>query len=552
MLPLLPENIDIVRLRCSVVETTLAGMRALVMDNGIFRLSILPEFGARVCSLFYRPLNLELLASDFLHGPRNTINVHGGWCAAFPSLLADGEQLTHMAWDAEILDQSPERAVVVLRCRIDQVSHMLDEKLRVTPGTILVERYIRLTAGEKAITIEDVLTNRNTWPMPCTWSLMIALRAQAGDHVILPVPLVEVQRGVGPSGNELDFGLLVSTPYQAIARNLSEGWVGFRPAHAPIDIRITFPKSLLPHAVIAAQRDEKRPAEGSFRLQPLATPGPIADDTRGGALILPPKKPISLPIRLEAGDGMITAGKWSRAGLQLAEMILAQQAPNNRLIIWRIGERAIALKSSRQLILLMPESGEDALLTADDLPAAQLILYDQAPPRDALRRLAQRTSARFLGPPSIRQMLRTDGIGDDRAIALSPGARVDLTGCGVLATPARDDRSSEERLGYLVQSDHLSLYHTGVTQFLGEFGLLGEQFHPQLVFLPLECGMTMADCVQAARQLQPHIVVPLGSESTEAEFVSRCRLQHMPFATQTLSRAEGRIFDGWHLQPLTT
>jgi L-ascorbate metabolism protein UlaG (beta-lactamase superfamily) len=527
-------------------------MRALVMDNGIFRLSILPEFGGRLCSLFYRPLNLELLSSEFLHGPRNTMNVHGGWCAAFPSLLADGEQLTHMAWEAQILEQCAERVTVSLHCHIDQVSHTLDNKLRVTPGTILVERQIRLCAGEAAITVEDILTNRNVWPMPCTWSLMIALRAHAGDHVILPVQQVEVQRGVGPSGNELDFGLLVSTPYQALARNLSEGWVGFRPALAPIDLRVLFPKSLLPHAVIAAQRNENHPAEGSFRLQPLATPAPIADDSRGGALILPPKVPVHIPIRLEAGDGMISVGEWSRPGLQLAEMIMEQQAPTNRLIIWRIGARAIALKSPRQLIMLMPETGEDGLLTPDDLPSVNLILYDVAPPREALRRQSQRTAARFLGPSSIRQMLLTDGIGDDRAISLSPGARVDLTGCGVLATPSRDDRTKEEKLGYLVQSDNLTLYHTGVTQFLGEFGIIGEQFHPQLVFLPLECGMSMADCVHAARQLQPRVVVPLGSEEAEADFIQRCRQLHLSFATQALSIAEGRLFDGWHLQPLTT
>jgi hypothetical protein len=67
-------------------------------------------------------LNLELLATEFLHGPRKTMNVHGGWCAAFPSLLADGELLTHQGWEAEISEQTDERVTARLWCRVERVS----------------------------------------------------------------------------------------------------------------------------------------------------------------------------------------------------------------------------------------------------------------------------------------------------------------------------------------------------------------------------------------------------------------------------------------------
>ena len=546
---LLPDDLTFMRTRCTAHESTLAGARALVLDNGIFTLSILPEFGGRLCSLFYRPLNLELLATDFIHGPRKTLNVRGGWCAAFPSLLADGEVISRQSWEAEIVEQTEKQVTARLWCLVDRVTHVLDGRTRVTPGTILVERFVQLQAGEARVCVDDVLTNRNAWPMPTTWSAMIALRAQAGDRAVLPVKAVEVQRGVGPSGNELDFGLLVTTPYQAFARDISDGWLGFCPATAPIDIRLTFPLALLPYAVIGAQRDEEHHAEGSFRFQPLATATPMAEDFRNGALVLPVKKPVRIPLCLEAGKGMVAAGKWSRPGLQLAELIADQRVPVGRVAVWRVGERAIVLKAPRQLALLMPEFAEESLLTPEDLAAADLILCEDTPARGTLRRLVQRTSARFIGPPGIRQQLLKDGVGDDRAVGLSPGARVDLPGLGVLATPARDNQNYE-RLGYLLQADNLSIYHTGLTQFLGEFGPIGEQFHPQLLFLPLSAEISMADCLHAAKQLQPRMVVPLGTEDAELAFIKRCRVQHMPFAAQAMTRAEGRLFDGWHLQPL--
>ena len=527
----------------------LAGTRSLIMDNGVLTLSMLPEFGARLCSLFYRPANAELLATEFLHDLHKGLHVRGGWCAAFPSLLADGELISHHIWQTEIVEQSDERATVRAWCYVEQVSSSLDGRVRMTPSMVLVERFLRLEAGRPEVTVEDVLTNRGQWPLLTTWSGVVSLRAQDGDRVVLPVESVEVQNGVGPSGNELDFGLLVNTPYQAMARELREGWIGYRLAAAPVDLRLTFPRVLLPHAVISATRDAQRPAENVFRLQPLATARPIADDTRNGALVLPSKQPINLPMRLEIGANIITGGAWGSPGLQLAEMITAQRVPAGRLAVWRVGETALVLKAARYLAAVIPESAGDAVLTPEDLPAADVLLYGDAPPAAALLQIAQRTAARFIGPALVRQRLLMQGCGEDRSVAVSPGARFDLPGLGVLATPARRDDDAAERLGFLIQADHLLLYHAGLTSFLGEFGPIGEQFHPQCVLLPLG-AMTPADAVHAAKLLQPRLVIPLGDEQAEHDFVARCRAQHMPFATRILARAEGVFFDGWRAQPL--
>lgn len=546
-LSLLPEDLDFSRPRCCVRESALSGARAFVLDNGILTASVLPEYGGRLCSLFYRPANLELLATEFIHQDRRHFTVHGGWCAAFPSLLADGELIATASWDAEILTDTDELVAVRLCCHVDRVSHRLDGQVRVTPGTVQVERIIRLRAAEAAIEVEDILTNRNSWPLSVTWAGMLALRAHPGDTALLPVEAVEVQRGVGPSGNELDFGLLVSTPYQALARDLREGWLGFRLAEAPVNIRLTFPRELLPHAVVIARRNDQHPAENAFRFQPLATPGPVAEDTRNGALILPPKTPVHIPMRLDAGTAVNPATSSNRPGLQLAELISAQRVPPARMALWRVGLYSLAIKTPHRLLLLLADFG-DSLLIPEDLPSAELLVCCYPPPFQRLQRLAQRSMARFVGPPTLRQQLVESGVSEERGIALSPGARYDLPGLSLLATPARTTDGLEE-LGYLVQADNLVLYHPGMTAFLGEFGILGRQFHPQLVVLPLS-AMSMADAVHAAKLLTPHLVVPLGSEQAEQEFILRCRQQHLAFETHALYQGEGVLFDGWRVRGL--
>jgi len=548
-LGLLPNNLDFSQHRCSARESTLQETRSIVLDNGVLRLALLPEYGARLCSLFYRPLNLELLATEFVRDLHHGLHIRGGWCAAFPSLLADGEVISRLAWQAEITEQDDDHVTARAWCLVERLSHAVEGRVRNTPNTILVERFVRLQAGVPAVDVDEVLTNRNIWPAPTTWSALLALRARPGDRAVVPADGVEVQRGVGPTGSELDFGLLVSTPYAALVTGLQEGWLGLRMGAAPVDVRLSFPRELLPHAVIGATRDDQHPAEDAFRLQPMATPGPMATDARGGALNLPPKMPLRLPLRLEVGAGLLPGGAWSRPGLQLADLIIGQQVPAGRLAVWRVGERALALKSHRHLALLMPEFTEDGLLQPEDLPATDVILCGGTLPRAVLRRLVQRTSARFIGPASLRQALLADGVADDRSIALSPGARADLLGLSALATPARTS-APDEHIGFLVQVDHLLLYHAGDTQFLGEFGPIGEQFHPQLVILPVGGAMSMADCVHAARQLQPRLVLPLGPEAAERDFIERCRAQHMPFATRHLHHAEGGAFDGWKLHPL--
>ncbi len=538
--------------KCSAHESTLNGARAFVLDNGIFRISILPEFGGRICSLYYRSSGRELLATDFLHHPppARSFNVRGGWCAAFPSLLADGEMLTNNEWQAEISLNTAEAVTVKMTCAIASISHSLGGMVRHIPASITIQRIVSLTAGTEQICVEDIITNSGAWPMPVTWAAAISLRAADGDKLIIPTQSMTLMNGEGPTTGEIHFSDITVTPYQSMAIGLRDGWTAFRPADIPVDIKIEFPVDFLPNVVVMAHRD-KNGTDNYLRIQPLATKGPLAEDGQGNALVLPPNVPVKLPIKLSIGKDVVNTGRFGTEALKLATTINDTHVPAGRAGIWRVGGQAVVVKTNRYLIFLMPEFNDDTMLTPEDLTQVDLILIGEDVKSEQLSKIAHRTSARIIGSASVRQMLLSAGIAGDRSVALSPGARFDLPGLGIVATPAYQDETGE-KLGFLIQSDYLALYHTGNSEFIGEFSAICESFHPQCVLIPLDGRMTHAESLQAIKLLQPRMTVPLGDLNSEMDFAQKADAQIPPVATNLAMIGNGFIFDGYRAKEITT
>jgi L-ascorbate metabolism protein UlaG (beta-lactamase superfamily) len=537
--------------KCTAHESTLHGARAFVLDNGIFRISVLPEYGGRICSLYYRQLGREILATDFLHHPppARGFNVRGGWCAAFPSLLADGELLTNNEWEAEITLNTPEAVTVKMTCAITSISHSLGGMVRHIPATITVNRIVSLVAGGEEITVEDIITNSGAWPMPVTWAAAISLRASDGDKLIIPSQLLTLMNGDGPTTGEINFTDIKTTPYQSMAVGLRDGWTAFRPADMPVDIKIEFPVDLLPNMVVMAHRD-KVGSDNYLRVQPLATKGPLAEDGQGNALVLPPNISIRLPIKLTIGNAVVNTGRFGTEALKIATIINDTKVPSGRAGIWRVGGQAVVIKTHKYLIFVMPEFNEDTMLTPEDLTQVDLILVGDDINGAQLAKIAHRTSARIIGSASVRQTLLSSGIAGDRSVALSPGARFDLPGLGIVATPAYQDETGE-KLGFLIQSDYLALYHTGNAEFIGEFSAICESFHPQCVLIPLDGRMTHAETLQAVKLLQPRMTVPLGTLNSEMDFSQKGEAQIPPIATTLSIIGNGFIFDGYRAKEIT-
>lgn len=183
-------------------------LRTVVIQNRFLRLVVLPQAGARIWQITYKPLNADLLwnhptllPSILPPGTSYDDNWSGGWDELFPNdeaadfaglHLPDHGELWNGEWQAE-LEQDENSAVLHLYYQ--------------APITqFLAERTIRLDRDSHVVEIRYRLTNHGTRPLPFLWKLHPAF-AVSGRHRI-DFPPMRVVR-------EMDFeGTLQSAPPQ--------------------------------------------------------------------------------------------------------------------------------------------------------------------------------------------------------------------------------------------------------------------------------------------------------------------------------------------------
>ena len=165
------------------------GFRALVIENSCLRLVILPELGAKLWSLVYKPADREIFWHNPRLGPRPA---HygaayddwfcGGWDELFPNdaattfagdLYPDHGEWWAMPFEWEVTTRQPDEVTL----------HFW--RAGVVTNTF-VERWITLRGGEPTLTIRYRIRNDGPQPLDFLWKLHPALAISADARIDLP------------------------------------------------------------------------------------------------------------------------------------------------------------------------------------------------------------------------------------------------------------------------------------------------------------------------------------------------------------------------------
>jgi len=176
---------DVVKLTS---EISLHGMNTICLENNNLRVVMLPEAGARIWQIVYKPFDAELLWNNpnvvpAKHGVYASYDEvwSGGWDELFPNdeagtllgnALPDHGELWTGSWQAEPF-QSEDEVGVHLRL--------------VTPiSNFLAEKTVRLRAERCTLEIDYRLTNQGRETFPFLWKLHPAFAVSSSHRIDFP------------------------------------------------------------------------------------------------------------------------------------------------------------------------------------------------------------------------------------------------------------------------------------------------------------------------------------------------------------------------------
>jgi hypothetical protein len=242
------------------------GLRAVVLENRLLRVVILPEAGAKIWQITFKPLDADLLWNNprvlpqiLPMGSRYDDVWSGGWDELFPNdeaAVIDGEsypdhgEIWTGKWQAEPFESADEVGV----------------RLRYTTpiSAISMDRTVRLRRDGARIDFRYDLRNDGHTPFQFLWKLHPAMRVTPQHRIDFPAMRVDLEPGFPGTldaasqsfewpyarvgDRRIDLRLVPSAPEQALyflyGSQLQAGWCGLTNTATELACAILFDRQV--------------------------------------------------------------------------------------------------------------------------------------------------------------------------------------------------------------------------------------------------------------------------------------------------------------------
>ena len=180
----------------SITATTVGGMAGLVLENEKFRAVLMPEFGARIISLIYKPTETEFV----WHNPRVPI-MKPTYKPEFEDMsglfdcLPTCEACTYKQWQLPIYGEVASEPWRVIRKEKTprSITVALQRKCQLYP--LMVSKALTITKNEPSLQLNYRLTNLSNETLEYHYSGHNTLNVNPNYRIVLPPEVKTVKRG---------------------------------------------------------------------------------------------------------------------------------------------------------------------------------------------------------------------------------------------------------------------------------------------------------------------------------------------------------------------
>lgn len=123
----------------------------------------------------------------------------------------------------------------------------------------------------------------------------------------------------------------------------------------------------------------------------------------------------------------------------------------------------------------------------------------------------QLTEARFAGPPTVFRRLVELGIAPERIIEMPAGTEHTERDLTIATIPARHQEDTPDAVGYVLQTESGTFYHTGDTEY-DPVLFAAKAYRPDVMMVPINGMMGNMSGEQAAQltvEIAPKVVIPI-------------------------------------------
>jgi hypothetical protein len=201
---------------------TIDGLRAVVLENELLRVTVLPGKGGDVVEFLHKPTDTDFVwlspqglrrPGDHLQGAADDVaefidHYEGGWQEVFPNggapseyrgaRLAQHGEVAGLPWECEVVADSEEEVAVRLSVRTRRLPYR-------------VEKVFRVRSGAAALEVEGRVTNEAGVALHAMWGQHIVygfpfLRAGARIRVPEGVRVIPHESAIDPAGRRVRAG----------------------------------------------------------------------------------------------------------------------------------------------------------------------------------------------------------------------------------------------------------------------------------------------------------------------------------------------------------